>query len=69
MDVLLLVSLLAVNWPVNYLLVGQIVRKKFALKSGRITNRVGVGWRGREGAKFRCHRIGCYDGLRKTFTK
>lgn len=44
----LLVSLLAVNWPVNYLLVGQIVRKKFALKSGRITNRVGVGEREKE---------------------
>lgn len=29
-------SLLAVNWPVNYLLVGQIVRKKFALKSAWI---------------------------------
>lgn len=44
-DVPLLVSLLAVNWPVNYLLVGQIVRKNFALKSGRITNRVGEGGR------------------------
>lgn len=60
-----LVSLLAVNWPVNYLLVVQIVRKKFALKSC---------WIGRSNsscrdAKFRCHRIGCYDGLGKTFTK
>lgn len=42
------VSLLAVNWPVNYLLVGQIVRKKFALKSGRITNWVGEGEWGRQ---------------------